>query len=233
MNLAKSTSLAFVAFAFLTMALAPSPAHGQTITFGNMGPGIDLRPIENPGDVFLSIDTSQWGAVALETGSSPLSITSVDLGLSLSSGSPAGLRVSLAESDFQSPNPPPASVLTFSTTQTLTGTASAPEKITFTPDASFTLQPNTTYFLRLGWDLSAGSVEWHRTAVGSPTVLSNYSGYALTYGSYTGYPSVDRGAYFVTASVIPEASTTGLLILGGAVLAGLVHRSRRRKARTN
>lgn len=233
MNLAKSASLAFVAFAFLALALAPSPAHGQIVTFGNMGPGIEPRPIGGPGDAFLSIESTQWAAVALETGSSPMAITSVYLGLSVSSGSPAGLRVSLAESDFQSPNPPPASVLTFSTNQTLTGTASTPEKITFTPDASFTLQPNTTYFLRLGWDLSAGAVNWHRTAVGSPTVLSNYSAYALAYGSYTGLPNLDGGAYFVTASVIPEASTAGLVILGGAVLAGLVHRSRRRKAQTN
>jgi hypothetical protein len=233
MNLAKSTISAFTAAAVLTVFIALSPAQGQTVTFGNMGPGIEPRPSFTFGDIFSGIDTGQWAAVAVETGSSPLSITSVDLGLSLASGSAAGLFISLSDQDFQSPNPPPTSVLTFSTTQTLTGDSVNPEKITFTPDASFTLQPNTTYFLRLGWDLSGGSVNWHRTAAGSPEVLSDYSNYALAYGSYSGFPNVDEGAYFVTASVVPEASTAGLMILGGAVLAGLVHRSRRRKAQTN
>jgi len=214
-----------LAFAAMVLFSASSWVQGQLVTFGNFGPGVDPRG-GSADAIFTAVRSDQWAAVALTTGSQALQIQSIDMGLSATLSNPAGFRLVLSEFDL----PTLPLVLTFSTTQTFSTSADFPERMTFTPDAAFTLQSNTTYFLRLeGDDTMVGPVNWHRTAIGSPTVLSDYSTYNFTYSQYDGFSNLDRGAYFVTATVVPEASTSALLIGGIAVLLGLARRLRRRK----
>lgn len=205
-----------------------SSLQAQTVTFGNFGPGVQPSTTGDGARVFASINSVQFSAVAFTVGSQPIQIQSIDLGLSLNFGEAGGFRVVVAEEDFPTSGGPVSGwVQSFSTTQSILGGFDHPERYVFLPDAAFTLTENTTYFLRLQFADPNGTVSWHNTQSGSPSVLSNYSSYALTYGNYSAFPNSDQGAYFITASVIPEASTSALLLGVGAIALGWVVRKRR------
>ena len=204
------------------LALCPSAVRADTVHFGNYAPGTPLDPGNIHGSLILS---TQYEAVAFTTGPEALQITSLDLGLAVNTAPYAGFQVFLAAQSF----PDWDTLLSFSTSQEIPVGAENPGRVTFLPDAVFTLQPDTTYWIRLQWDTSNGSVVWV-PALDTPNVTSTYSGYALAYGTFSITPDVDRGAYYITAvTAVPEASTSALAIAGIALLVGVAHRVRRRR----
>ncbi len=209
------------------LALCPPAARADIVYFGNFAPGTELPTTSNGN----AIDSGNWMAVTFTTGSEAIQITSLDLGI-WAGGSTGGFRVLLSDMDFDtalSVTP----LLTFSTIQTIPTTIASDTRITFTPDGSATLAPNTAYYLRLEWDNSNAYVRWV-SALDDPAVNSTYSSYGFAYGTYSSYPGADMGAYYITAvTAVPEAGASALAIAGLAVLAGLTHRAKRRQRKAD
>ena len=187
----------------------------QTVHFGNFAPGTPLI-IGRDGDF---ITNAQFSAVTFTVGAQALTIDSVDLGLgTLDVG--AGFRLVVATTDL----PTSSTVLTFANP---VFTSSLYQRLTFVPDMALQLSANTPYWLRLEWDNSSNGVAW-RVPDNTPDINSDYSTYYFQYGQYISRANQDLGAYYITATAIPEPSVA-IYVLGGVLLAGLSTRFARRR----
>ena len=187
----------------------------QTVHFGNFAPGTPLI-IGNDGDF---ISNRQFSAVTFTVGAQALTIDSVDLGLRVFDA-PTGFRLVVATTDL----PTSSTVLTFANP---VFTPNALQRLTFVPDMALQLSANTPYWLRLEWDNSSNGVAW-RVPDNTPDINSDYSFYTVSYGIYASLPNQDRGAYYITATTIPEPSVA-VYVLGGVLLAGLSTRFARQR----
>ena len=187
----------------------------QTVHFGNFAPGTPF----DIGATGLPIQDTQASAVKFTVGTEEMTIDSVDLGLTVR-GATTGFRLVVATTDL----PTSSTVLTFANPVLTLG---AFQRLTFVPDMALQLSANTPYWLRLEWDNSSGNVTW-QVPDNTPDINSDYSSYTFRYGQYISHPNQDLGAYYITATAIPEPSVA-VYVLGGVLLAGLSTRFVRRR----
>lgn len=210
-------------------ALGAPLLHAQVINLGNFAPETDISGDTDKrlvvGDVS-EFPGTRYAAVAFSTGAQPIQITSVDLALQSDSSNLDGLQLLVTAADLPSFGP---ALVSFSTESSVPNPAA---RFEFTPDSAVTLDANTTYYLQLQASSSYGFF-W-MGAENDSAILSDYSTYnGGGYGIYTSLPNSDLGAYYITATVVPEVSTVGLLVLGAAAFTGLVSRRRRLRAKAS
>ena len=187
----------------------------QTVHFGNFAPGTPFR-----SSLGTTINSFQFAAVKFTTGVEEINVASVDLGVSILVDA-TGFRLVVASADL----PTSATVLTFANPAFIPGLY---QRLTFIPDMAMQLSANTPYWLRLEWDSSERSV-WWENVTNTPDINSDYSSYNFGYGGeYFSRPNQDLGAYYITATAIPEPSVA-VYVLGGVLLAGLSTRFARRR----
>jgi hypothetical protein len=214
------------------LTLCPPAARADIVHFGNFAPGTTIsvdeakalpvgQPTFFPGGGGAPV-TPRYSEVAFTTGATPIEITSVDLALQSDSFNLTDLQLLVTTAGFPSFGP---ALVSFSTLSLVPATS---QRVTFTANSAVTLEANTTYHLQVQSGADVGY--WWMGANNTPAILSNYAEYNLGYGSNFSLPNQDRGAYYITAvTAVPEAGASALVIAGGAVLAGLAHRLRRRK----
>ena len=186
----------------------------QTVNFGNFAPG---RPFRS--SLGTTINSFQFAAVKFMTGVEEINVASVDLGVSILVDA-TGFRLVVASADL----PTSSTVLTFANPAFIPGEY---QRLTFVPDMALQLSANTPYWLRLEWDNSSNGVAW-RVPDNTPDINLDYSSYSFQYGQYISRANQDRGAYYITATTIPEPSVA-VYVLGSVLLAGLSTRFARQR----
>ena len=204
--------LSLTAVLLLAGTLLLPAAH--TVNFGNFAPG---TPFNRSFD--FEVSSSQFAAVKFTTGVEEINVASVDLGLTIPVAG-TGFRLVVASADL----PTSATVLTFANPAFIPGEY---QRLTFVPDMVLQLSANTPYWLRLEWDSSERSV-WWENVTNTPDINSDYSSYTFHYGQYISRANQDLGAYYITATAVPEPSVA-IYVLGGVLLAGLSTRFARQR----
>ena len=205
--------LSLTAVLLLAGTLLLPAAH--TVNFGNFAPGTPFR-----SSLGTTINSTQFAAVKFTTGVEEINVASVDLGLTIPVAG-TGFRLVVASADL----PTSSTVLTFANPVFTSGEY---QRLTFIPDMAMQLSANTPYWLRLEWDSSPLAFYWENVT-NAPDINSDYSSYNFGYGGeYFSFPNRDRGAYYITATAIPEPSVA-VYVLGGVLLAGLSTRFARQR----
>lgn len=183
--------------------------------------------------------SNQQGPIysSFTTGSQPLLLSSVELGLSATSPNDGGSVNVNIWSDLNSivpgfgpgPNAPAGFVGSISDSAIVSSDPTNPTLITLTPSSSILLDPNAMYWVELDSGQTASSSAFWSWQLGSAGIGAgvNYSENAGT--AYAVNSNVNLGVtYFVQVSGVPVPEPSALAIFGLGVLGiGLLGQARR------
>ncbi len=172
-----------------------------------------------------SVGSDSWVAVPFITGANVggYTLNSVQLAMTAASGNPIGFTVMLYRSTFNGPPPPFA--LPGVSLGTLNGSLNpvTAGTYTYTPASSFTLSPNIEYFIVLTARTAVANGAYDLSAAG-PIPYNSSDGWSSQVWDWTSSnglfwiqpPSV-YSQFAITATAIPEPSSSFLLLLGSGV----------------
>jgi PEP-CTERM motif len=204
---------------FAVALLSPHLVQAQGITY--------LSNLGQPSAGSDAVGSDSWDAVLFQTGNNTAGYTldSVQLALADATGNPGGFTAMIYSVVWTS-GPFPGSSL-----GTLAGSLSPISAgiYSYAPTTSFTLPPNTPYFLVLTAEtaVSNGAYEWDYANSPSYNPIGGW-GWGDAESSVDGTSWNPRGSYFqfaINATAVPEPGVLSLLGLGG--LCFLWHRRKK------
>jgi hypothetical protein len=206
-----------IVFAIAVLAPQITQAQGTVTYLSNLGQTSDGS---NP------VGSDSWLAAIFATGnnSSGYMLNSVQLGITDASGNPSGFTVMIYAQNYSNLG----GAFPGSSIGTLNGSLNpvTAGTYTYTDDSDIILSPSTYYFLVVtaGTAVANSAYEWSFANTASYNPTDNWLG-AVTLSSSNGLswirlgsnPDYDFSEYAITATAIPEPSSSLLLLLGSGV----------------